>query len=336
MAKLTRILSIDGGGIRGLIPAMVLVSLEQKLKEKTGNPDMRIADAFDLIAGTSTGAILTCGCLCPDLEGDPMKPRFSAEQIKELFVTRGGEIFEASLWQKICSVGGLNKERYGAKALETVMDEYFKDLTLSNLLRPCLITAYDIERRHAKFFTQHTASEQTKNDYLVRDVIRAATAVPTYFPVARVESVTGIRSPLIDGSVFAGNPALCAFAEARKKLAGSPSTEQMAILSLGTGHIARPYEYRRVRDWGGLRWVAPLIDIMLSSVAETVNHQLTNIFDAAGVLGQYLRVDRELREANSALDDASPENLDALQQDGMQNAIEFGDKLDEFVHLLVG
>ena len=66
MAKLTRILSIDGGGIRGLVPAMVLISLEQKLKERTGNPNMRIADAFDLIAGTSTGAILTCGCLCPD------------------------------------------------------------------------------------------------------------------------------------------------------------------------------------------------------------------------------------------------------------------------------
>jgi patatin-like phospholipase/acyl hydrolase len=335
MAKLTRILSIDGGGIRGLIPAMVLISLEQKLKERTGNSDMRIADAFDLIAGTSTGAILTCGYLCPDFEGEPMKPRFSAEQIKELFVRRGGEIFKASLWHKICSVGGLNKERYGVEALETVMIEYFGDLKLSNLLKPCLITAYDIERRQARFFTQHTASGQAKNDYLVRDVIRAATAVPTYFPVARVESVAGVQSPLIDGSVFAGNPALCAFAEARKKLAGSPSTEQMAILSLGTGYTTRVYDYRRVKDWGSLRWVAPLIHIMLSGVTQTVSHQLTYIFDAAGVPGQHLRVDRELHEASSSLDDTSPENLNALQQDGTQIAKEFGDKLDEFVQFLV-
>ena len=334
MARLCRILAIDGGGIRGLIPAMVLVALEQKLKERTGNPDIRIADAFDLIAGTSTGAILTCGYLCPDLHGNREKPRFSAEQIKELFIRRGGEIFDASLWQKMCSVRGLNRERYEAKGLETVMVEYFGDLKLADLLKPCLITAYDIERRQAKFFTQHTASRQAKNDYLVRDVIRAATAVPTYFPVALVESATGVRSPLIDGSVFAGNPALCAFAEARKKLAGNPSTEQMAILSLGTGHIMRVYEYKQAKDWGGLSWISPLIDIMLSGVAETVSHQLSDIFDAAGVPQQYLRVDSELREASSALDDASPENLNALQQDGMQTAIEFGDKLDEFVQIL--
>jgi patatin-like phospholipase/acyl hydrolase len=335
VAKLSRILSIDGGGIRGLVPAMVLVSLEQKLKERTGNPDMKIADAFDLIAGTSTGAILACGCLCPDLEGEATKPRFSAEQIKELFVRRGGEIFDASFWQKIYSLRGLNKERYGAEAIERVMTEYFGNLKLSNLLRPCLITAYDIERRQAMFFTQHTASEQVKNDYLVRDVIRATTAAPTYFPVARVKSFTGVQSPMIDGSVFAGNPALCAFVEARKKLAGSPSTEQMVILSIGTGYITRTYDYTSVKNWGSLRWITPLIDIMLSGVTEIVNHQLTYIFDAAGVPRQYLRIDRELNEASSALDDTSPENLNALQQDGTQVAQEFGDKLDEFVGFLV-
>jgi len=215
------------------------------------------------------------------------------------------------------------------------MTEYFGDLTLANLLKPCLITAYDIERRQAMFFTQHTASRQAKNDYLVRDVIRAATAVPTYFKVARVVSATGVPSPLIDGSVFAGNPTLCAYAEAMKKLTGSPSTENMAILSLGTGHITKAYEYSRVLGWGGLRWITPLIDIMLSGTTETVGHQLTYIFDGAGVPLQYLRVDDELREASPALDDASPENLHALRQDGIRITEEFGDKLDEFVQFLV-
>ncbi len=336
MAKLTRILSIDGGGIRGLVPAKVLVALERKLKEQTGNPDTRIADAFDLVAGTSTGAILTCGCLCPDLEGDPTRPRFSAEQIEEMFAKRGGDIFHASLWQRIRSVRGLNKERYRAWALEEMIVEYFGDLKLADLLKPCLITAYDIERRQAKFFTQHTAIGQPKNDYLVRDVIRAATAVPTYFQAARVESATGVPSPLIDGSVFGSNPAQCAFAEAGKKLAGNPTAEDMAILSIGTGHVKRAYEYRKVKNWGGLRWVVPLIDIMLSGVAETVGHQLTYIFDAAGVPRQYLRVDGELREASPGLDDASPENLRALRQDGTRIAEEFDDALDEFVQLLVG
>jgi len=336
MAKLTRILSIDGGGIRGIIPGKVLVSLEGKLKEQTRNPDMRVADAFDLIAGTSTGGILTCGCLCPDLEGDPARPRFSAEQIEELFAKRGGEIFDASLWQRVRSIGGLSKEKYRAKALEEVITDYFGDLKLAGLLKPCLITAYDIERRQAKFFTQHTATGQAKNDYLVRDVVRAATAAPSYFQTARVESATGVPSPLIDGGVFASNPALCAFVEARKKLTGSPTAENMAILSLGTGHITRAYQYKRVKGWGRLQWTIPLFDIILSGVAETVGHQLTYIFDAAEVPRQYLRVDGELREASPGVDNASPGNIRALRQDGTRIAEEFDDELDEFVQLLVG
>jgi patatin-like phospholipase/acyl hydrolase len=64
--KMTRILSIDGGGIRGIIPGQILVILEEKLKAKTGNENARIADYFDLIAGTSTGGILTCAYLTPD------------------------------------------------------------------------------------------------------------------------------------------------------------------------------------------------------------------------------------------------------------------------------
>ncbi len=64
--KLTRILSIDGGGIRGIIPGQILVILEEKLKKATANENARIADYFDLIAGTSTGGILACAYLCPD------------------------------------------------------------------------------------------------------------------------------------------------------------------------------------------------------------------------------------------------------------------------------
>ena len=74
MAKYTRILSLDGGGIRGIIAAQVVVSIESKLQQKSGNPDARIADYFDLIAGTSAGGVLTCIYLCPDAQ-NPSRPR---------------------------------------------------------------------------------------------------------------------------------------------------------------------------------------------------------------------------------------------------------------------
>ncbi len=97
--KLTRILSIDGGGIRGILPGQILVSLEKILKTLDNNPDAHIADYFDLIAGTSTGGILSCMYLSPDKDR-PDRPRFSAQKAVELYLDRGDEIFDISFWQK--------------------------------------------------------------------------------------------------------------------------------------------------------------------------------------------------------------------------------------------
>ncbi|MDY6864177.1 MAG: patatin-like phospholipase family protein [Thermodesulfobacteriota bacterium] len=96
MARFIRILSIDGGGIRGIIPGQVLILLEQRLKELAGNQDTKIADYFDFIAGTSTGGILTCISLCPDLEKKPIRPRFSAEEAVELYLRIDSELLYAN------------------------------------------------------------------------------------------------------------------------------------------------------------------------------------------------------------------------------------------------
>jgi patatin-like phospholipase/acyl hydrolase len=106
-----------------------------------------------------------------------------------------------------------------------------------------MITAYDIQRRCAKFFTQIDARNDPAQDFLVRQVARATSAAPSYFEVALARSSTKVDYPLIDGGVFANNPAMCAYAEARHKLPGLPSAENMAILSLGTGYVKKPYQY---------------------------------------------------------------------------------------------
>ena len=165
MVKLNRILSIDGGGIRGIIPGQVLVALEEKLKKHTHDSNTRIADYFDLVAGTSTGGILTCIYLCPDLGGDPTRPRFSAEEAVELYTERGDDIFNVSLWQRIRSASGALDEIYDASELEEALDDYLGELKLSQLLKPCMITAYDIKRRRTHFFTQHDARDNKSHDY---------------------------------------------------------------------------------------------------------------------------------------------------------------------------
>jgi uncharacterized protein len=112
-----KILSIDGGGIRGLIPALVLAEIESR----TGKA---VAECFDLIAGTSTGGILAMGLARDDGNG---KPRFSAGDLADIYQTRGKEIFSRSLWKGAASLGGLADETYSHKGLEKVLEAYFGD-----------------------------------------------------------------------------------------------------------------------------------------------------------------------------------------------------------------
>jgi len=331
--KLTRILSIDGGGIRGIIPGQILVILEEKLKAKTGNPEARIADYFDLIAGTSTGGILTCAYLTPDKES-PSRPKFNAPQVVDLYLKNGGDIFSVSLGHKIRTLGGITDEKYPEAGLEKALEKYFGDTKLSELLKPCLVTSYDIKRRQGHFFTQHDAIKRKGWDYLVKDVARATSAAPTYFQCSDIKSVTDVSYPLIDGGVFVNNPTLCAFAEVYNEYKTAPN--QMAILSLGTGYSRKEYDYDKAKDWGMVQWVKPLIDIMMSGVADVVDYQLRQMFDAVGAPSQYVRINTELPiDVNSDMDDASPKNLQALKELGTYTAQNFDTQLDAFVDLIV-
>ncbi|MBW3587387.1 MAG: patatin-like phospholipase family protein, partial [Cyanobacteria bacterium 0813] len=249
MATYTRILSIDGGGIRGIIPAQVLLSLESKLQQKSGNPDAKIADYFDLIAGTSAGGILTCIYLYPDAE-NPTRPRWSAQDAVNFSIESGRDVFKSSFWKKFRSIDGLIDEKYPSDPLEQFFLENFRDCKLSELLKPCLISSYDIERRKAHFFDQIDAQQDPAEDYFIRDIARATSAAPSYFEVPKIYSLTNESYALIDGGVFANNPALCAYAEVRHKFRlpdngpdKGPTAKDMVILSLGTGEAQQKFPY---------------------------------------------------------------------------------------------
>src|ERR1051325_1351014 len=227
-----RILSIDGGGIRGIIPGQVLVAVEEKIRKITGDETKRIADAFDLIAGTSTGGILTCLYLCP---GGAGKPKYSAMDAVNLYLQNGDDIFDVSIFKQISSLGGMADEKYDADALEETLNKYFGDTKLGDLLKPCLITAYDINRRAAKFFNSNDVKEEgLSREFYLRDVARATSAAPTYFQPANISSLNNEIFPLIDGGVFANNPTMCAFVEA---CSADPKLKvsDLFVLSLGTG-----------------------------------------------------------------------------------------------------
>ncbi|MDD4748051.1 MAG: patatin-like phospholipase family protein, partial [Salinivirgaceae bacterium] len=189
--------------------------------------------------------------------------------------------------QRIKSGHGITDEKYSANALEKALNDYFGDVRLSELLKPCLITAYDIRNRSAKFFNKLDTVSDVK-DFYIKDIARATSAAPTYFETARINSVFGAPYTLVDGGVFANNPAMCAYAEARSinfatvtnnpEKPNCPSTDEIMILSIGTGSRETPYYYEKAKDWGVVGWIKPIIDILMSGNSETVDYQLRKIF----------------------------------------------------------
>jgi len=342
MAKI-RILSLDGGGIRGIIPATILAYLEAELKEKSGNPEARLGDYFDFITGTSTGSILSLMYLCPDELG---KSKYSAVDALNVYLNEGDEIFDVSFLKKIASLNGITDEKYPEKPLERQLLKYFGQQKLSELLKPCLIPSYDIRNRKAFFFRSLEAREEVYDFYL-KDVARAASAAPTYFEVSRIYSLYGAPHALIDGGVFANNPALCAYAEARMldfktvlknpEKPVNPTAKDMLIISIGTGSDKQPYFYKDFKNAGIFKWIKPLIDIMMSGNAETVDYQLKRIYETLLPEDQedYHRIQPKLINADSALDNAKNANLIALHEDGLLSITEHKSELDEIVDKLI-
>ncbi|MFD1629367.1 patatin-like phospholipase family protein [Pseudopedobacter beijingensis] len=306
------ILSIDGGGIKGIIPGMVLVNLEERLRIKTNNPKASITDYFDFYAGTSTGGILVSLLLCPS-EEDPTRPKFSAQEALDLYLKHGTEIFQAKGFKKILASFGWVTEKYNDRAWENILEKYFKKTKLSELIKPCIITAYNIELRKAHFFRQTVAkSRGTHRDFYVKDVCRATSAAPTYFSVAEIYSLAGVRYPLLDGGIFATNPTLSAFVEIKK----DPEeivTKDVYILSLGTGISKKAYDSDEIRQTKALFVVPALLDMMMSGATEISHFYMMQICAFLGISRQYVRLEpKDMQSVDESLDAASPKNINKL------------------------
>jgi patatin-like phospholipase/acyl hydrolase len=315
-----RILSIDGGGIRGVLPGIVMVRLEEKLQRFSGNKNARIADYFDLLAGTSTGGILSLSYLIPDEKG---KPLLSAQDSVDLYLEKGSDIFSVNLWQKIRSGAGIFDEKYNEKALEKALEHTFKDLMLSDLLKPCIIASYDVENAKPHFFKQHKATNKIYN-FKVKDAARATSAAPTYFEAAKVTNEIGSSFALVDGGLFANNPAMAAYSEARAMTfpdkAEFPSAKDMLIISVGTGSKSKSYGYDKIKNWGQIEWVKPVIEIMMSGSSSVTHYHLDKIYDTLALKtdkNNYHRLEPEVKTADLEMDNATPKNLQKLKDDAL-------------------
>ncbi len=329
MNQLKRILSIDGGGIRGIIPGQFLVEVEKAF-------NIKVADYFDLVAGTSTGGILTCAFLCPD--ETKKQAKFTAEEVVGLYFERGDEIFDIPTFHRLRTLGGLLDEKYSEEGIERVLSEYFGEVWLKDLLKPTVVTSYDIGNRKGHFFYQHKAQSSDYN-FKVKDVCRATSAAPTYFECAQVFSQVQEPYALIDGGVFVNNPGLVAYAEGRQIFErdnGEKATaKDMKILSIGTGYTRNPYPYEKAKKFGMAQWVQPVIDVMMSAGAEVADFQLEKIYGTILNPKQYLRIDSDLKgtKVDPEMDNTTPKNMKALKAQGKQLFEENKDAVAEWLEL---
>jgi patatin-like phospholipase/acyl hydrolase len=306
-----RVLALDGGGIRGLIPARVLDEIETHMERP-------VADMFDLVAGTSTGGILALGLTKPG-EGD--KPQFSASDMCDLYLKEGTQIFPHSTFQEVKTLHGLTDARYPAEPIERILAEYFGDTMLSRALKEVVIPSYDLSAPGPYFFKREYATNQTEDwDVKMALVARATSAAPTYFDPAILPAPEGVRDhALVDGGTFANDPTLAGYVDALRLKKEVP---RVVVVSIGTGQAPQrlgsgpiPIEANRVQHFGLGKWARPLLEVVLDGVPKAVEYQMGVIQSANPPALRYYRLQSALPTASHALDDASPENCTKLIAD---------------------
>jgi uncharacterized protein len=234
--KSVKVLSIDGGGIRGIIPAIVLSALQERLGQD-------LWQAFDLIAGTSTGGIIALGIGTACHDGQPYSPR----ELIDLYVQNGPSIFSKSI---LTSEKELVLPKYSPDALEETLAKFFGDTQFDGALTPLLISSYDLQGQVPFFFKSHRIAADPNYNWKVTAIARATSAAPTYFPPLHLVRGTDDYA-LVDGGVFVNNPAMAAYAEARSLYAESTAIT-VVQWAQATGRIRSPMRPPKIGDcWAG-------------------------------------------------------------------------------------
>src|SRR5271167_1791548 len=255
-----RILSCDGGGIRGVLTAVllnrILGAYPALLQDRPGTVTM--------FAGTSTGGILALG----------LAAGLSPAQIRDLYVTNGKLIFDSSWTRDVVEIGGISGSKYDNVNLKQILLETFGALKLKDLHSRVLIASFKLDNQAAdpssrtwnpKFFHNFLGVD-SDGEFLAVDVAMSTSAAPTYFPSYGV---------YIDGGVIANNPSMAAIAQAldgRNQPAEQASLGEIKLLSVGTG-ASLQYVDGVNHDWGDAQWIKPILNVMMDGSVGVADFQ---------------------------------------------------------------
>ncbi len=314
-------LAIDGGGVLGLAPAVLLAELERR----TGR---RVCGLFDLVVGTSVGGIVALAVTKPG----PLE----AGAAVEMFLSRSRRMFRRRPPAIRRAVRG---PTYDAASMAAVLREVFGEATLAEAMVPVAVTAYDLTLRRPVLLRSAGCAMPMHATAL------ATASAPTYFEPATLPD----GRTMIDGGVALCNPAMAAYAEAISMFSG----RDVVLVSLGTGSSARPIDAAKAKRWGKVSWVCPLLEILMNGSSSAVHEELTTILGGerkpssenwatkgkATKGRRYWRFDIDLGEypeVSRRMDDTRRKNLAAIEAMAKRVAVVRSAELDELAAILAG
>jgi patatin-like phospholipase/acyl hydrolase len=275
-----KILSIDGGGIRGLIPALLLKLIDKEHKKLKGY--------FDICAGTSTGGIIAQG----------LGYGYDPAEIYALYIHEAKRIFSKNKY----SLGGWIRPKYNLSGMEEVFTEKFGEAKISQSITRTILTAYDFTFRKMAYFDSGKARKNPAFDISMKDAVIATSAAPSFFPAHKV-SYQGRLSLMSDGGAAAhNNPVLVALMRAMEE---EKDIDNIKVLSIGTGTSEDAIKTL----WGVPTVIKPVIEAQMDGSSE-----IGDSFAKSLLKDNYLRLQFELPKGLEKMDNVSIKNMRALSE----------------------
>ncbi|XP_045788191.1 patatin-like protein 2 [Trifolium pratense] len=323
------ILSIDGGGIKGILPTVILEHLEKALKAKDENAVL--ADYFDVIAGTSTGGLIATMLATPNLK-DASRPAFNASEIQKFYLDFGPSIFNqtsAANWTQETP-----SPKYDGEFLHNKVREILQGTRLHETLTNLVVPSFDIYRLHPVIFSSFKVEEDPYRDAKLADICIGTSAAPTQLPAYRFANGPHIWDfhifNLIDGFLTANSPALLALTEVVQQLnKKNPSfihvnenepTKKIVLLSLGTGGngestIRIPADAANVIP--AVTWPSLIALGLVVSAGDINEYHLKSVFPGLPSSDNYyLRIDEYNLDKSITADNVTKESMENIVKAG--------------------
>lgn len=322
-----RVLAINGGGVRGLLAAEILLHLEDAIRRKT-NGDARLCEHFDIITGTSTGGIIAAA----------LALRVDALSLVHLYQDRAKAIFRRSWLDRLRNPLSIFDPTYSPDGLRRELVDVLGDAWLRSTVTRVVLPAWEISRGQIHLFDSELAKRGIASDFLLVDACMGTSAAPTYFPPHRCFNARRERFDLWDGGLFENSPVGLGYVTARS-LPGNPTAKDILLVNVGTGRVVPHFDPDVLRSGGRAKLARPLVSVAMAAQAAKDRRQIRALYDAADVPELFVSIDPDLAgwfHGVEEMDNTDPANLHHLRVIGQDAAAQAAYDIERVASVVTG